>query len=196
MLKKIMMLAAALTVFTVIPAFADQNCSTGNFVGTYTRATGVTDPVGDGVLHNAIFQITFHADGTATQYWTGLPDYMINTGSGSINIGAWKCKNNGNVIATFLSATYSPVPANDVLGTVADISLTSHVSTTYVFTITDNNTLTRTKAASTSFAPELDPTDPANASLGSPSRLNDKPFVYKRLVASNYDIANALPPLP
>jgi hypothetical protein len=76
-------------VFATMQAFADS-CATGNFVGTYTRTAPATDPLGNGELHAFAYQLTLHADGTVTQFWTGLPDYQNNLGSGSLNIGAWK----------------------------------------------------------------------------------------------------------
>jgi len=37
MLKQMVLLTAALAIFMVVPALADKNCATGDFVGTYTR---------------------------------------------------------------------------------------------------------------------------------------------------------------
>jgi hypothetical protein len=184
MFRKIMLLAVVLTIFSAVPAFADS-CATGAFVGTYTRASPATDVLGDGNLHAFVFQLTLHSDGTVTQYWTGLPDYQTNLGTGSINIGAWKCRDNGNLLVTLLSASYEPIPADPNLGTVADVRLLSHSRSTYVFNIDDSNTLTRIKVRTRTYAPAQDPTDPNGGTLGA---LNATQVVYKRLVASAADL--------
>ena len=184
MLKKMMLAIAALTIFMVVPALADQNCSNGNFVGTYTRASQLPDPF-TGVTRNYVFQLTLHSDGTVTQYWTGLPDYQINAGTGSINIGAWKCRDNGNLLVTLLSASYAPFPADPNLGNVPDVALLSHSRSTYVFNINDNNTITRIKVITRTYTPDQDATDPNGGVLGT---LNTTQVVYKRLVASAADL--------
>jgi hypothetical protein len=184
MLRKIALLSVILTVFSAVQAFADS-CSTGNFVGTYTRLTPAADVLGDGNLHAFVFQLTFHADGTLTQYWTGLPDYQNNLGTGSINIGAWKCRDNGNILVTFLSASYVPYQADPNLGTVNDITLLSHSRSTQVFNVDNGNTLTRLKTITRSYAPAEDPTNPNGGTLGT---LNSTQVVYKRLVASAADL--------
>ncbi|MEP6848427.1 MAG: hypothetical protein ABI999_06195 [Acidobacteriota bacterium] len=185
MFKKIMLSAIALMMFMVVPAFADKNCATGDFVGTYTRLTPASDPVGDGILHAYVFQLTLHADGTVTQYWTGLPDYQNTLGTGSINIGAWKCRDNGNLLVTLLSASYAPIAANPGFGTLDDVRLVSHQRSTMVFNIDDNNTVTRLKSRTRNYAPAADPTDPNGGTLGA---LNTTLVVYKRLVASAADL--------
>jgi hypothetical protein len=183
MLRKMALLAVILTVFATIETFADS-CATGNFVGTYTRPSSA-DIFGDGNVHNFAFQLTFHADGTVTQYWTGLPDYLINAGTGSINIGAWKCRDNGNILVTLLSASYEPFPADATLGTVDDVRLLSHSRTTIVFNVDSNNQLTRLKSITRTYAPAQDPTDPNGGTLGT---LLTTQVVYKRLVASAADL--------
>jgi len=188
-----MLAAAALTMFFVIPAFADKNCATGEFVGTYTSLTQSTDPINGVDPRNYIFQLTLHADGTVTQYWTGLPDYQINFGTGSINIGAWKCRDNGNLIVTFLSATYFPVQADPNTGIVPDVALSSHSRTTYVLNLNTNNMITRIKSATRVYAPGDDPTDP---NAGTLRNLNLNQVVYKRLVATIDDIQAAPLPTP
>jgi hypothetical protein len=173
-----------MTVAAVAPSFADS-CATGNFVGTYTRSSPAIDPVGNGELHAFVFQLTLHADGTVTQYWTGLPDYQMNAGSGSINIGAWKCKDNGNILVTVLSANYLPAPADPNLGTIDDIKLVGHSRTTFVLNVDSNNQLTRLKSVIRSYAPAEDPSDPNGGTLGAVSTIQ---VVYKRLVASGADL--------
>jgi hypothetical protein len=185
MFNKMALAMTALAIFMVVPAFADKNCATGEFVGTYTRPSPAQDVIGDGNLHAHLFQLTLHSDGTVTQYWTGLPDYQTNLGTGSINIGAWKCRENGNLLVTLISATYLPAPADPNLGTVADIKLFSHSRTTLVFNLDDNNTITRIKGRTRTYAPAQDPTDPNGGTLGA---LSTTQVVYKRLVASADDL--------
>lgn len=185
MLRKTTMLLPLLAIFMVAPAFADKNCATGEFVGTYTRLTPASDILGDGNLHAFVFQLTLHADGNVTQYWTGLPDYQTNIGTGSINIGAWKCRENGNLLVTLISATYDAMPADPPNGLVADIRLASHSRSTLVFNLNDNNTITRTKGRTRFYAPAEDPTDPNGGTLGT---LSTTQFVYKRLVPSAADL--------
>src|ERR1041385_6205005 len=158
MLRKIALLTVILTVFAAINAFADS-CATGNFVGTYTRLTPASDIVGNGELHAFTFQLTFHADGTVTQYWTGLLDYQNSAGTGSINIGAWKCRDNGNILVTLLSASYIPTPSDPNLGIVDDVKLLSHSRTTMVLNVDNANSLTRIKSITRTYAPDQDPTD-------------------------------------
>ena len=184
MFRKIALLTAILTVFATVQAFADS-CSTNNFVGTYTRLSPATDIVGNGELHAFAFQLTFHADGTVTQYWTGLEDYHNSAGTGSINIGAWKCRDNGNILVTLLSASYTPTPADPNLGIVDDVKLSSHSRTTMVFNVDNNNSLTRIKSITRTYAPAQDPTDPNGGTLGT---LNTTQVTYKRLVASAADL--------
>jgi len=184
MLRKIALITIILMVFATVETFADS-CATGNFVGTYTRSSPATDPVGNGELHAFVFQLTLHADGTVTQYWTGLPDYQMNTGSGTINIGAWKCKDNGNILVTVLSANYLPAPADPNLGTVDDIKLVGHSRTTFVLNVDSNNQLTRLKSVTRTYAPSQDPSDPNGGTL---DPINTTQVVYKRLVASGADL--------
>jgi hypothetical protein len=183
MLRKLALLAVILTVFAAVNAFADS-CATGNFVGTYTRPSSA-DVFNNGDVHNFAFQLTFHADGTVTQYWTGLPDYQNNAGTGSINIGAWKCRDNGNILVTLLSANYVFAPGDPSLGILDDIKLLSHSRSTMVFNVDSNNQLTRLKVITRTYAPAEDPTDPNGGSLGA---LQTNQVVYKRLVASAADL--------
>ncbi|MEP7212013.1 MAG: hypothetical protein ABI791_03000 [Acidobacteriota bacterium] len=184
MFKKITFVLMILCVFAVVPALADS-CSTGAFVGTYTRASPATDAIGDGNLHAFLFQLTLHGDGTVTQYWTGLPDYQTSLGTGSINIGSWKCRDNGNLLVTLISASYEASAADPNFGTVADVRLWRHFRSTYVFDITNGTTITRTKARTRSYLPAEDPTDANGGILGT---LSTTPLVYNKLVATATDL--------
>src|SRR6266487_7191479 len=100
-LKNVMLSLVAL-VFMVIPAFADAGCKNGKFVGSYTRPQILNDIWGDstGVNHTVLFQLNLQSDGTVFQYWTGLPDLMLNGGTGSPNVGSWKCRDDGKLVVT------------------------------------------------------------------------------------------------
>ena len=115
MLKKITFFLMVLTIFTVTSAFANSGCKNGKFVGTYTLAIPNVDIFGDGsVIHSFANQLTLHSDGNVNQYFTGLPDYLINVGSGTPQIGSWTCRNDGMLVVTYLSATYVPsVPSGN-----------------------------------------------------------------------------------
>jgi len=89
------------------------------------------------------------------------------------------------LLVTLLSASYAPFAVDANLGNVADIALSSHTRSTYIFDITDNNTLTRLKLRSRTYTTDQDPTDPNGGTLGS---LNTTQVLYKRLVASAADL--------
>ena len=184
MFKKMTFVLMILCVFAAVPALAD-NCATGAFVGTYTRATAATDEIGNGEPHAFLFQLTLHGDGTVTQNWTGLQDYQNNLGTGSLNIGSWKCRDNGNLLVTMIYAAFFPYAADPGLGTVADVKLVRHYRTTYVFDITNSTTVTRIKSRTRSYLPSEDATDPNGGTLGA---LNTDQFVYKKLVPSTADL--------
>lgn len=185
MFKKLVLMAVIVTAISAVQAFAAPDCQAGSFVGTYTRAIAANDPIGNGELHASLFQLTFHADGTVNQYWTGLPDYMINLGSGGPWIGSWKCRDNGKILVTMMGSTFEPAAPDANIGSVSDIKLYSHFRSTYVFEITNNQTLTRIKARSRTYAADQDPTDPDGGTLGT---LSTTPLVYKKLVPSGADL--------
>ena len=165
-------------------AFAG-NCNNDNFPGTYTRIDAPLDPIGNGELHQHVFTLTLGADGTARQEWTGLPDYMINTGSGTANLGSWKCRSDGKLVVTLLNATFGPVGPDPSLGTVDDLSLFSHTRTTILFNVNNPNKLKRTLARSRVYARDQNPADPNGGTL---LPLNTTQIVYNRFVASDADL--------
>lgn len=187
MLKRGIFAIAILIALSAVPAFADNNkCRKGNFVGTYTRVDPVSDVFGDGsAVHQYVYQLTLTSDGIARQYWTGLPDFQINVGSGSESIGSWTCRGN-DVIVTFIFATYTPVDVTQNPNALTpDIQLLRHTRVTVLFDITDANTLTRTQARARTYTAAQDPTNAAGGTLGN---LSTTPFTYKRLVASDADL--------
>ena len=161
------------------------DCNNDKFQGTYTRVDAPSDVYGDGsVMHQYVYQLVLNSDGSAIQYWTGLPDIQINFGTGSINIGSWKCRSDGKLVVNLLAASYSPIGPNANLGT-PDTSLTSTTHYTFLFKINNPNQLTRIQSRSRVYSPSADPTDPAGGTLGA---LNTTQVTYKRFVASDADL--------
>src|SRR4051794_25401081 len=156
MLKRTVLVIAALIIFTSVTAFASPKtgCQKFNFTGTFLGPSS-SDVFGDGNIHNFAFQLTIHSDGTVDQYWTGLPDYIINAGTGSPQIGSWTCRADGKLIITWLQASYFPVlPAQDPANLSSqDVKLLSHSRTTYLFSIDDDNTVTRQQSRTRSYTP-------------------------------------------
>src|SRR5215471_502740 len=193
--KNVMLALVVLSIFMVIPAFAqDKGCKNIKFYGSYTLTdTSLTDLWGDGsnVSHTVIFQLNLHSDGTADQYWTGFPDIMLSGGTGSAWIGNWKCREDGMLVVTTLHAIYLPTTdAKNHPTTVpdpppVDLILSQHVRSTWLFSVTDANTLTRTQARNRVYGVTEDPSDPNGGTLRNP---NNNQFIFKRLVASDADL--------
>ena len=189
MLKKLVVTAAAIMIFMVVPALGQNaGCKNGKFVGTYTLA----DPnfelfsTPPSVTHSLVYQLTFSSDGTAHRTWTGFPDYFINLGTGSDSIGSWKCRQDGKVVATLISAQYLPVPPNShPEAPSADVRLTQTNRTTYLYEVTDDNTLTQIQRVNRRYTPAQDPTDPNGGTLGA---VTGGSFAWKRLTVSENDL--------
>ena len=188
MLIRTVILFVALTIFSSAAAVAapKTGCQKFNFVGTFLSPNEI-DVFGDGNPRDFAFQLTIHSDGTVDQYWTGLPDYLINAGTGSPQIGSWTCRSDGKLIITWLQASYFPVypVANDPNLTSQDVKLSRHSRTTYMFSVDDDNTVTRQQSRTRSYTPTEDPTDAAGGTLGS---VNTSVVTYKRLAASDADL--------
>lgn len=186
MLKKMVLVAAILTVFATIPAFAGAGCKNGKFVGTYTNTNADVDLFGDGsVVHTFVNQLTLHADGTANFYWTGYNDYFTNLGTGSPSIGSWTCRNDGKLIVNLITAVYLPsVPSGNAPS--PDVTLSLHFRTTYLYSVDDDNTIRRIQSRTRRYTPSQDPGDPNGGTLGA---LNNLQLTYKRLVASDTDFS-------
>ncbi len=181
-----MVVIAAFAIFMTGSSYAAAGCRNGKFVGAYVSSpNAATDVFGDGsVIHTFVFQLNLQSDGTATQYWTGLPDYLLTLGSGSPWIGSWACRNDGKLIVTLLRASYAPVSPG-VNNPTNDIELVSHVRSTYLFTVDDDNSLTRIQGRSRVYAPADDPSIVTGGTLGTISNLA---VPYKRLIASDSDL--------
>jgi len=193
-------LACAVAAFVVVlgvPALGlaqgNAGCKNGKFVGSYTHADLFTDIWGDvsGVDHAFLYQLNLAGDGTVYQNWTGLPDLMLSSGSGTPNVGSWACRSDGKLIVTLINASYVPTTdASNHPTTVpdpppVDLFLAGHTRVTYLFEVTDANTLTRVQARSRTYGPAQDPSDPNGGTL---RPLRTAVVVYKRLVASDADL--------
>jgi hypothetical protein len=183
---KDVMLSLVVLVFMFIPAFADTGCKNGKFIGSYTRPQTLNDIWADstGVNHTVLFQLNLQSDGTVFQYWTGFLDLMLE-GTGSPYVGSWKCRDDGKLVVTLITATF--LQTTDTHGSPAtvDVLLQNHSRITMLFTVTDGDTLTRTQARSRTYSVTEDPSDPTAGTL---TPLNTSVVVYKRLVASDVDL--------
>lgn len=185
MFKRIALLVATMIMLTSVTTFADTGCKPSKVAGTYTRVDPLGDVFGDGsVSHQYIYQLVLSSDGTASQLWTGGTDYAINTGITGPFIGSWACRADDKLVVTLLAASYNPAPPG-TSHPVPDVSLALYQRLTYLFTVTDDNTLTRIQARGRNYGPADDPT---NASGGSLSAVNNRVIAYKRLVASDADL--------
>jgi hypothetical protein len=174
-------------------AQGSAGCKTGKFVGSYTSARLFTDIWGDGtgVDHAYAFQLNLASDGTAYQSWTGLPDIMLSSGTGSPWVGSWTCRSDGKLVVTLLNASYLPTTdASNHPSTVqypppVDLFLLRHTRTTYLFSVTDGNTLTRLQARARVYDSTQDPSDPNGGTL---RPLQTAIVNYSRLLASDADL--------
>ena len=186
MLKKVLPLVFVTIMFATLPAIAENGCKTTKFVGSYTRVDSPTDVFLNGtVIHQYFYQLVINSDGSAFHFWTGTQDYPINTGTGSTNIGSWTCRPDGKLLVTFLTAGFTPTPpsANNPL---PDISLAFNQRITLLFTVDDENTLTRVQARARNFGPNEDPTITGGGGVLGP--VNTRAITYKRFVASDVDL--------
>ena len=191
MLKKMALAISALTIFMVVPTIAGPatGCNKIRFFGSYTTQSSLSDIFGDGLTnHSYILQLNLSSDGTATRFWTGNSDYLINTGTGSTQNGSWTCRADGKLIVTLIQALYTPVAVGGANGnlTTPDVELWRHYRTTYLFSVDDVNTLTKVQSRSRTYSPTQDPTDAAGGTLS--NTINTDPIVYTRLVASDADL--------
>ena len=185
----------ALWMLTVMPAFSQGNagCKSGKFIGSYTTLITFSDVWGDGtnVLNQTIRQLTLHSDGTASQEDTAAPDLMLSGGTFSLEIGSWKCRSDGMLVVTLIWANYGPTtdainhPSSVPNPPPVDLFLFQHTRVTYLFSVTDVNTLTRVQSRNRRYTAAEDPTDPNGGVLG---RLHTNLVVYKRVVASDADL--------
>src|SRR5215831_11982763 len=185
-----MLALAVLSVFMVAPAFADSGCKDGKFVGSYVRSAANPDVWGDGsgVAHTNVVQLNLNSDGTAYEQQTGFPDIMLSSGTGTPSVGSWQCRADGKLVMTIITAVFAPTndaAIHGILNVPTDLLLFVHLRSTYLFSITDDNTLTRIQARNRRYLPAEGPTDPNGGTL---RPLNVTVVECKRLVASDADL--------
>ncbi len=186
-------LSLLIAVSTPASAQGLAGCKTGKFVGSYTSPSSTPDVWGDGsnISHTFVFQLNLHSDGTATQDFTGFPDIMLSSGSGTPFVGSWTCRPDGKLVVTMITTLYVPTtdaknhPATVPTPPPVDLFLAQSSRLTYLFAVTDDNTLTRIQARRRRYTAAQDPTDPTGGILGA---LNTTEVVYRRLVASDADL--------
>lgn len=183
--KKMLLIVITVAVLMVAPAFASGGCRNGHFVGAYVSSPNAPTDVFPDVHHTFVFQLNLHSDGTADQYWTGLPDYVMTLGTGSPWIGSWTCRNDGKLVVTMLFAGYVPVESDPVDNPTNDISLSFHSRSTYLFTVDDDNTITRIQSRSRTYHIDEDPSIATGGTLG---MISNATVPYKRLSASDADL--------
>jgi hypothetical protein len=189
MSRKTLVAASAIVMLMSVCALANPKtgCQKFNFNGSFLLPNPNVDVFSDGtVVHSLAFQLTIHSDGTANQYWTGLPDFILNAGTGSPQIGSWTCRSDGKLIVNLIQGSYFPIaPGEYPLPVTPDVELISHSRTTYLFSVDDENTLTRIQSRTRSYQPNEDPTDPNGGHL---LALRVTTATYKRLVATDTDL--------
>ena len=192
MRKRTLLSMAAVSLVLAVPALADggghghghgHGCKMKDVAGSYTRLSQFDTGSGS---QNYLFQLNLGSDGTAYQYWTGLPELMNTLGSGSPNVGSWKCED-GRVLLNWILATYIPVEATNPFNgdPELDITLLRHSRVTYLFDVVDDDTLVRVEAVARIYGPTEDPTDPNAGTLGTVSTVE---LQYDRLVPSDADL--------
>jgi hypothetical protein len=198
-LRNLLVAFLALSLFSVLPAFAqgdaqgDPGCKTGMFIGSYTHLDTFLDVWGDGsnVENQTIRQLTLHSDGTAIEEATGIPDLMLSTGTISSSIGSWTCRDDGKLVVTLIFAVYAPTtdavnhPSSVPNPPPVDLLLGGHRRRTSLFSVTGANSLTRIQSRIRRYSETQDPTDPTGGVLGP---LLTNTVVYTRLVASDVDL--------
>jgi hypothetical protein len=194
-LKSVLVAVVLLSAFMVTPAFPQgiAGCKTGKFIGSYTHVDAFPDIWGDGsnVEHQIIQQLNLHNDGTVTQENAGGPDIMLSAGLSTTLVGSWTCRRDGMLVVTVIFAIYTPTtdainhPSTVPSPPPVDLFLLQHTRATYLFSVTDANTLTRIQARNRVYAAAEDPTNPTGGVL---RRLNTSIVVYTRLVASDADL--------
>lgn len=180
MLRKIMFFLFVVFACAAIETFAADECKKGNFVGSYARVQQL-DPLGDGSVHTYLQQLTLHSDGSVEFFFSGFPDYMLNIGSGTPGAGSWTCRPDEKLVVNVFTTIYLPATVNGI----TDLVLSRNLKDTYLFTITDQNTLTRDQFRRRQYLPTQDPTNPSLGTLGA---LITTAVQYKRVIASDADL--------
>ncbi len=196
-LQRVTVALVVLSLLTIVAVSANAQgnagCKNGKFVGSYTSSSSFPDIWGDGtnVAHTFLLQLNLHSDGTATQDFSGFPDLMLSGGTGTPFVGSWTCRRDGKLVVTMITTNYGTTtdainhPASVPDPPPVDLFLVLNLRVTYLFTVTDDNTLTRIQARTRRYLAAEDPSDPTGGTL---RPLNTTEVVYRRLIASDADL--------
>lgn len=186
MFKKICFQLLFIAVIACVPAFAAKvGCQKYNFLGSFTRVDAPSDVFGDGtVIHQYIYQLTLHSDGSARQAWTGAPDYQNTFGTGTDLIGSWTCRDDGKLVINAIYSNYFPTTPSPNAPN-PDIALVRSYRTTALYDVTSDNTLVRIQSRSRSYLPSEDPT---NATGGTLLPISNTSITYNRFIATDADL--------
>jgi hypothetical protein len=181
MLRRIITLIA-LSLLLVGPAFAKDkfSCDVDDTSGSFTRIDP-TNTGPDGSLRTYVRQLNLNSGGAAYQFITGVPDFLLATGTRSPYVGSWECREDGKLLATFLQSVY--VPTTD-LG-IDDVELVGHQVITYLMTVENDDLLKLIQSRARTYFMGEDPTDPLGGHLGS-EFFSDIPYV--RLKPTDADL--------
>ena len=80
----------------------------------------------------------------------------MSLGTGTPQIGSWVCRADEKLVVNVIWALYQPQTVDGI----SDIILVRNSRDSYVFAITDNNTLTREAFRARRYMPTQDLTDP------------------------------------
>jgi hypothetical protein len=156
-----------------------DKCDKKDVVGSYTRTATLSD------AKVTVFQLNISTGGTVYLYWNGLLERQNTEGTGSPNIGTWKCTKDDQLAFTAIASTYLPTEVNPGTGDF-DLELVRTVRFTELYNI-DGNKLQRVKRVVKCFLPTEDATD-LNAVPGCGSGVNTTPVEYKRLEVIEDDL--------
>jgi len=186
MFKKICFQLLFIAVIACVPAFAAKvGCQKFNFLGSFTRVDAPSDVFGDStVIHQYVYQLTLHSDGSVRQAWTGAPDYQNNFGTATDLIGSWTCRGDGKLVINTIYANYVPTTPSPNAPN-QDIELYRSYRSTALYDVTSDNTLVRIQSRARSYLPTEDPT---NATGGTLLALNNTSITYNRFVATDADL--------
>lgn len=173
-----------------MPAFAQTGCKNIKFVGSYVSVVPSPDVWGDGsnVNHTFLNQLTLTTDGIASEQFSGSPDVILSGGTVTNGIGSWQCRQDGKLVVTIIDSIYFPThdaALHGFAGVPTDLLLFANSRITYLFSVTDDNTLTRIQARRRLYAPADDPTNPQGGTL---RPLDTTVAEYKRLAATDADL--------
>jgi hypothetical protein len=147
MIKQAHAAVLALSVLAIPAAFAAEPkpCSPEKTAGTYVA-------VGNEINATAEFidQLELHGDGTATWWQSTNAEGLMSSGSGSRQLGSWKCVSATSLIVTTIGMRYRSTQItdpDDQTNILRDVVRDTYVRGLHAFAVVDRNTLNRTHRA-------------------------------------------------